>query len=112
MTVRDGKISTLFAVNMGNNEFEVMGQNLLAFELYLNSGLVDFDKPVMVTTRMILEKDNKLVPGEKKVSFHQIVKKDTAFLLLDYKDRRDPELLYDAKFPISLENDTQIAANP
>ena len=112
MTVRDGKISTLFAVNMGNNEFEVMGQNLLAFELYLNTDLVDFDKPVMVSTRMILEKDNKLVPGEKKVSFHQMVKKDTALLLLDFKDRRDPELLYDAKIRISLENDTQIAANP
>jgi len=112
MTVRDGKISTLFAVSMGNNEFEIMGQNLLAFELYLNSDLVDFDKPVMVSSRMILEKDNKLVPGEKKVSFHQMVKKDTALLLLDFKDRRDPELLYDAKVRISLENDTQIASNP
>ena len=112
MTVRDGKISTLFAVNKGNNELEVMGQNMLAFELYLNSDLVDFDKPVVISTRPILEKDNKLIPGEKKVSFHQMVKKDIALLLLDFKDRRDPELLYDAKVGISLENATQVASNP
>ena len=112
MTVRDGKISTLFAISKGNNEFEIMGQNLLAFEIYLHSDLVDFDKPVIISSRHILEKDNQLIPGEKKLSFHQMVKKDTALLLLDYKDRRDPELLFDAKVSISLENETQVASYP
>jgi len=111
MNVRDGKISSLFATNKGNNEIEVMGKNLLSYEIFLNTEMVDFNRPVIISTRHIVEKDNKLISGDKIVNFHQMVKKDIGLLLTEYKMRRDPNILFDAKIKISLENETQIASN-
>lgn len=111
MNVQDGKISSLFAVNKGNNEFEVMGKNLLSYEIFLNTEMIDFNEPVVISTAHIVEKDKKLIRGENKVTFHQMVKKDIGLLLMDYKIRRDPKILFDAKIKISLENETQIASN-
>ncbi|MGV7219992.1 MAG: hypothetical protein ACQ9MH_00550 [Nitrospinales bacterium] len=111
MNVQDGKISSLFAVNKGNNKIEIMGKNLLSYEIYLNTEMVDFDKPVIISTRQIVEIDKKLISGDTKVNFHQMVKKDVGLLLTEYKLRRDPNILFDAKIIISLENETQIASN-
>ena len=110
MNVHDGKIATLFAINKGNNQFEIMGKNLLAYELYLNSDMIDFNQPVIVTTQHIVDVDNKLIPGEMKTSFYNVVKKDPALLLMDFKERRDLEFLFDARIGISLENEIQTAS--
>jgi hypothetical protein len=111
MNVQDGKISSIFAVNKGNNKIEIMGKNLLSYEIFLNSEMVDFNEPVIISTRHIVERDGKLISGDKKINFYQIVKKDVGLLLTEYKLRRDPNILYDAKIKISLENETQIASN-
>ena len=81
MNVQDGKISSLFAVNKENNEFEIMGKNLLSYEILLNTEMVDFNKPVVISTIHIIEKDKKLIRGEKKVNFHQMVKKSPGQVL-------------------------------
>jgi predicted esterase len=101
--IRDGKITTLFGVNKGNNEIEIMGKNLLEYEVFLNSDMVDFDRPVLISTQQILEENNRFVTGEKEISFHDKVEPDIEVLLREFKKRRDPNLLYDAKVTISLE---------
>lgn len=100
---QDGKIATLFAVRKGNNQFEVMGQNIVEYDLFFNTDTVDFDKPVTITTQKIQNQNNKLVPGEKKISYQNIVKKDLAVLLYEFKKFRDPNRLYDATVNILLE---------
>jgi predicted esterase len=101
---RDGKIATLFASRKGPNQFEVMGQNIVKYDLYFNSETVDFDKPVTITTQKIQIQGNNLIPGEKKTSYQQKVEKDLAVLLYGYKNFRDPNRLYDGKVSILLES--------
>ena len=108
--IRDGKIATLFAVNKGNNEIEIMGKNLLEYEVYLNSDTVDFERPVLISTQMILEQKDKLVPGEKEINFHGMVEPDLEILLRGFKEHRDPALLFDAKVTISLEKVLTLAS--
>ncbi len=100
---RDGKIATLFAVNRGNNEIAVMGKNLMEYEIYLNTEMVDFDAPVRITTQRIIEKEDQLRAGEKQLDFEETVVEDPAVLLHGFKQTRDPEMLFDAKITISLE---------
>ena len=78
-------------------------KNLLSFEIYLNSDMVDFNIPIRITTREIIEEGDRLVPGEVKVSFEHKVKPNLETLLHSYKARRDPELLFDAVVRVSLE---------
>lgn len=101
---KDGKIATLFATRKGNNIFEVMGQNIVEYDLYFNTETIDFDKPVTITTQKIQVHGDKLVPGEKKTSYKKKVKKDLAVLLYGYKNYRDPNLLYDARVSILVES--------
>ncbi len=100
---RNGKIATLFAESKGENRFEVMGENLVEYDLFFNTDTVDFEKTVTITTQKIQNQNNKLVAGEKKISFQNKVKKDLAVLLYGYKRFRDPHRLYDAKVNILLE---------
>ncbi len=100
---KNGKIATLFAERKGENRFEVMGENLIEYDLFFNTETVDFDKPVIITTQKIQNQNNKLVAGEKKISYKNKLKKDLAVLLYGYKNFRDPHRLYDAKVNILLE---------
>lgn len=101
---RDGKIATLFATRKGSNQFEVMGQNIIKYDLYFNSETIDFDKPVTITTQKIQVQGGKMVPGEKKTSYKKKVEKDLAVLLYGYKKLRDPNRLYDARVSILLKS--------
>ena len=85
------------------NRFEVKGENLIEYDLFFNTETVDFDKPVIITTQKIQNQNNKLVAGEKKISYKNKLKKDLAVLLYGYKNFRDPHRLYDAKVNILLE---------
>ena len=100
---RNGKIATLFVERKGENRFEVMGENLVEYDLFFNTETVDFDKIVVITTQKIQNQNNKLVAGEKKISYQNKLKKDLAVLLYGYKQFRDPYRLYDAKVNILLE---------
>ena len=100
---KNGKIATLFAERKGENRFEVMGENLIEYDLFFNTETVDFDKPVIITTQKIQNQNNKLVAGEKKISYKNKLKKDIAVLLYGYKNFRDPHRLYDAMVNILLE---------
>ena len=100
---KNGKIATLFAIRKGDNQFEVMGQNIVEYDLFFNTETVDFSKTVTITTQKIQNQNNKLVPGEKKISYQKKVKKDLGVLLYGYKNLRDPNRLYDAKVNILLE---------
>lgn len=112
MNMHDGKIATLFAVYEGDNYFNIMGQNLEEYEVYLSEDMVDFEKPVRVSTQKIETVKGKLVPGEKFVNFHKKVEKDLKVLLSGYKKRRDLFLLYDAKITVTLEKDVVLASKP
>ncbi len=112
MNVHDGKIATLFAVYEGDNYFNIMGQNLEKYEVYLSEEMIDFEKPVRVSTQKIETIEGKLVPGEKFVNFHKKVERDLEVLLSSYKQRRDPYLLYDAKISVALEKDVILASRP
>jgi predicted esterase len=101
---RDGKIATLFATRKGSNQYEVMGQHIIKYDLYFNSETIDFDKPVTITTQKIQVHGGTMVPGEKKTSYKKKVAKDLAVLLYGYKTFRDPNRLYDAKVSILLES--------
>ena len=103
-TIRDGKIARMFATRKGSNEFEVMAENIIKYDLYFNSETVDFDKIVTITTQKFQVQGNNLMPGEKKISYKKKVKKDLAVLLYSYKTFRDPNRLYDAKVSILLES--------
>lgn len=111
VNMHDGKIASLFATRKDMNEFEIVGQNLLEYELYLNSDMLNFDEPVRVYTQKLYNKNNVLKAGEKEMGFYDKIKKDRAVLLREYKARRDPWLLYDAKITIQAENETEIAFN-
>jgi hypothetical protein len=102
--IRDGKIARMFATRKGPNEFEVMGENIIKYNLYFNNKTVDFDKTVTITTQKFQVQGNNLMPGEKKISYKKKVKKDLSILLYGYKNLRDPNRLYDAKVTILLEN--------
>jgi predicted esterase len=109
MNIQDGKATTLIAVHKEKNLFEVMGKNLLEMELYLSADRVDFDQPVMVTFQEIKTLKGKFVTGQKRVKFNGTVQRDTALLLRDFKLRRDPEQLFDAKLTVVLEESSQFA---
>jgi len=100
---RNGKIATLFVERKGKNLFEVMGENIVEYDLFFNTDTVDFEKIVTITTQKIQNQNNKLVAGEKKISYQNKIKKDLAVLLYGYKRFRDPHRLYDAKVNILLE---------
>ena len=112
LNIHDGKIATLFAIDKGDNRFEVMGKNTLEFEMYLSSDRTDFEKSVVVTFQAIRDEGNQLVPGEKFVAFHEKVKKDAGILLRGFKEFRDPGLLFDAKITLSAEKAIEFAALP
>jgi predicted esterase len=101
---RDGKIATLFATRKGQNQFEVMGQHIIKYDLYFNSETIDFNKPVTITTQKIQVQGGTMIPGEKKISYKKKVEKDLAVLLHGYKNFRDPNRLYDARVCILLES--------
>jgi predicted esterase len=112
MNVKDGKAATLIAVHKKSNEFEITGKNLLEMELYLDADRVDFEQPVMVTFREMKELEGKVITGQKLVKYHGKVTRDTAILLREFKLRRDPEQLYDAKITVVLEKGSQFAMKP
>ncbi len=101
--VQDGKIATLFASQKGNNEFQVMGKNLLEFDLFFNTEMIDFDAPVRIVTQKLHEKDGQIVTGEKQERFNDKIEKDLEILLRDFKQNRDPSMLFDGKITLSLE---------
>ena len=111
VNVHDGKIASLFATHKERNEFEIVGQNLLEYELYLNTEMLDFDNPVRVVSQKLFTKGEKLVSGDKEVSFFEKIKRDRSVLLQEYKIRRDPHMLYDAKIKVSMENEIETALN-
>ena len=112
MNVKDGKASTLIAVHKEPNLFEIVGKNLLEMELYLDADRVDFEQPVMVTFQEMRELKGKVITGQKLVKYHGKVVRDTAVLLREFKLRRDPEQLYDAKIKVVLEEGSQFAMKP
>ncbi len=112
MNVKDGKAATLIAVHKESNLFEIMGKNLLEIELYLDADRVDFEQPVMVTFREMKELEGKVITEQKLVKYHGKVTQDTALLLREFKLRRDPEQLYDAKITVVLEKGSQFAMKP
>jgi predicted esterase len=112
MNIKDGKATTLIAVHKESNLFEVMGKNLLEMEIYLDADRVDFDQPVMVTFQEMKELEGKFITEQKLVKYHGKVIKDTAILLREFKLRRDPEQLYDAKIIIVLEESSKFAMKP
>ena len=112
MNIQDGKAATLIAVHKEKNLFEIMGKNLLEMELYLSTDQVDFDQPVMVTFQEMKDLKGKFVTGQKWVKFNGTVKRDTALLLRDFKLRRDPEQMFDAKLTVVLEESPQFALKP
>jgi predicted esterase len=112
MNTKDGKAATLIAVHKEPNLFETIGKNLLEMEIYLDADRVDFDQPVMVTFQEMKELKGKVITGQKLVKFNAKVKKDTALLLREFKRRRDPDQLYDAKITVVLEEGSQFAMMP
>jgi hypothetical protein len=112
INIKDGKATTLIAVHKEPNLFEVMGKNLLEMEIYLDADRVDFDQPVMVTFQEMKELEGKFITGQKLVKYHRKVIKDTALLLREFKLRRDPEQLYDAKIIVVLEESSKFAMKP
>ena len=60
----------------------------------------------------LAERLNRLVPGEKLVSFNQKVKKNIAVLLRGFKAHRDPGLLFDAKVNVSTQKTVDFASLP
>ena len=101
--VRDGKIATLFAFQKGNNEFTVMGKNLLEFELFFNTDMIDFAIPVRIVTQKLRDEGGQIVTDEKQERFNDKLEKDLEVLLRDFKQNRDPSMLFDGKITISLE---------
>lgn len=112
MNVKDGKAATLIVVHKEPNLFEVTGKNLLEMELYLDADRVNFEKPVMVTFQEMKELKGKVITSQKLVKYHGTITRDTALLLREFKLRRDPEQLYDAKITVVLEKGSQFAMKP
>jgi predicted esterase len=101
--VQDGKIATLFASQNGANQFHVMGKNLLEFELFFNTEMIDFDAPVRIDTQKLRDEGGQIVTDEKQERFNDKIEKDLEVLLRDFKQNRDPYMLFDGKITISLE---------
>jgi hypothetical protein len=112
LNIHDGKISTLFAIDKGNNRFEVMGKNVLEFEMYLSSDRIDFKKPLVVTFQVIKGEGKQFIPGEKFVAFHQIIKHDVGIILQEFKEFLDPGFLFDSKITVSTEKTVEFATLP
>ena len=112
MNIQDGKIATMLVVHKEPNLFEVQGQNLIEHELYLDADRVDLDQPVIVTFEELKEKDNQFVTGPKRVTHHEKAEKDLEVLLSGFARRWDPELLYDAKITVVIEDKVQFAYKP
>jgi len=112
MNVEDGLATTLIANHKEPNLFEIKGQNLLTMEIYLDAARVNMDEPVMVTFQNMKELPGKLITEQKLVKFNGIVQPDTGLLLSDFKRRRDPIQLYDAKITVVLEESSQFARLP
>ena len=66
----------------------------------------------MVTFQEMKQLEGKIITGQKLVKYHGKVTRDTALLLREFKFRRDPEQLYDAKITIVLEEGSQFAMKP
>ncbi len=111
LNIQNGKVATLFATLRTENRIEIMGKNLIDYEIYLNSDMIDFSKSVTILNRQIVDKGNTLVPSDSTIGFNGIVKKNLGVLLRSYKNRRDPNLMFDAMLSISMEPKTQIAWN-
>ena len=105
-----GKLATMFAINEGNNRFVVRGKNVLEFEMYFSSDLIDFKEPVVITFQKIKDEGKQLVPGEKFVAFNQVVERDVGVLLRGFKEFRDPGLLFDSRVTVSAEKAVKFAA--
>ena len=112
LKVRDGKIATLIAQRLSGNEFALQGKNLLEFELRLHEDLIDYAKPVLVTYEAIEEENGRWITRSRRVVFEGRVKPDLEVVLRGFKQRRDPELIYETLLPISVEEPTQIASRP
>jgi len=112
MNVKDGKIATMIATHKEKNLFEVVGKNLVAYEIYLDSDRVDFQQPVTVMFQELREENNKFVAGPQVVHFKDKVQSDFGVLLRGYKQRRDPELLFDSVITISLKEDVRFTSLP
>lgn len=110
LNIKDGKIATLFISRRTNNRFEATTKNVLEYEIYLNSDMINFDQPVRVTNQELRETKKELVPGEVRMRFNQKVKPHSGVLLSDFKKRRDPDLLYDAIIKIKTETQFEIAS--
>ena len=109
LNIHDGKIATVFSIHKGDNRFEVMGKNVLEFEMYFSSDLIDFKEPVVITFQKIKDEGKQLVPGEKFVAFNQVVEHDVGVLLRGFKEFRDPGLLFDSKVTVSTEKTVKFA---
>lgn len=112
MNVHDGKITTLLATHKEPNLFEIVAKNLLEYEVYLDSDQVDFDQKMLVTFQELKEEKGEFNTGPKRVSFHDTVEKDLEVLLSGFKQRWDPQLLYDARITVNLEEKVQFASVP
>jgi len=112
IVVNDGKIATLIAERLENNEFEIQGKNLLEHELYLNPDLIDYSRPVLVTYQDIQEEQGKWITGSRRVVFQGKVEPDLEVMLRGYKERRDPDLLFETILRISVEDKVQVASRP
>ena len=103
VNIQDGKIASLFATQMGDNEFEVMGKNLVEFELFFNTDMIDFDAPVRIFTQKLRDEGGRIVTDPKQEGFNSKLVKDLEVLLRDFKQNRDPSMLFDAKITLSFE---------
>jgi predicted esterase len=112
INVKEGNIATLFATNAGKNSIDVMGQNIVDYEIYLSADSVDFATPIRITTQDIVIDQNRLIPGEKRISFFAKVAKSREVLLREYKADRDPHLLFDAKIAVTGGENLEIASLP
>jgi predicted esterase len=112
MNIHDGKITTMLATHKEPNLFEIVAQNLLELEVYLNADQVDFSKKMLVTFQELKEEEGEFKPGPKRVSFHDTVEQDLEVLLSGFKRRWDPQMLYDARITINLEEKVQFASLP
>ena len=67
---------------------------------------------MVVTFQAIKHKGKQRTPGEKFVSFHKKVEKDTSVLLRGFKEFRDQSLFFDAKITVSAQKTGEFAASP
>ena len=97
-----GAHDPIFPIQLSRRVNKILS-DIVEYELFFNTDTVDFDKTVTITTQKIQNQNNKLVAGEKKISYQNKIKKDLSVLLYGYKRFRDPHRLYDARVNILLE---------